>query len=233
MPTIVFASSKGGAGKTTATIILACELARQGEKKSIKVTLIDADPNQHTAKWALRKGCPTNINLIESVNEESIVDDIEKAENSSDFVLVDLEGTASMTVASAVSRADLVIALCQGSQDDADEAVKTIKLIKRQEKLLKRCIPCSVLFTRTSAAIQPRTYKHIVKEFELAKIDLFQSSLIDREAFRAIRSFGGSINDLDSKEVSSIDKAAENAHAFTQEVKIKLKHILNGEVGNE
>ena len=61
MPTIVFASSKGGAGKTTAAIILAAELARQGATKNIEVTLIDADPNQHSAKWALRDGCPSNI----------------------------------------------------------------------------------------------------------------------------------------------------------------------------
>ncbi len=46
MPVIVFASSKGGAGKTTAAIILASEPARH----STSVTLIDFDPNQHSAK---------------------------------------------------------------------------------------------------------------------------------------------------------------------------------------
>ncbi|WP_203250056.1 ParA family protein [Cysteiniphilum marinum] len=226
MPTIVFASSKGGAGKTTACIVLACELAIQGKSKGINVTLIDADPNQHTAKWALKGGRPENINLIENSNEETIIDDIEKAEETSEFVLVDLEGTASMAVASAISRADLVITMCQGSQDDADEAVKTIKLIKRQERLLNRKISFSVLFTRTNPAIRPRTYKHILSEFENAGIDLFDSSLIDREAFRAIRSFGGTVNDLNPKEVSSIDKAIENSQGFSQEVKRKLKAAL-------
>ncbi len=57
MPVIVFASSKGGAGKTTACVTLAGELARQGKDKNIKVSLIDADPNQHSAKWALKEGC--------------------------------------------------------------------------------------------------------------------------------------------------------------------------------
>ena len=219
MPTIVFASSKGGAGKTTAAIVLASELARQGAT----VTLIDVDPNQHTAKWAKKDGCPPNITMIENASEESIIDDIEDAETKSAFVLVDLEGTASMAVASAISRADLVITLCQGSQDDADEAAKTIKLINRQSKVLQRHIPFSVLMTRTNPAITPRTYRHIINEFRAAGVDLFKCSLIDREAFRAIRSFGGIVNDLDPQEVSGIDKAAANAHEYAAEVIEKLK----------
>jgi chromosome partitioning protein len=225
MPTIVFASSKGGAGKTTAAIVLASELARQGTG----VTLIDVDPNQHTAKWALRDGCPSNISLVQNATEESIIDDIEDAEAKSAFVLVDLEGTASMAVASAISRADLVITLCQGSQDDADEAAKTIKLINRQSKVLQRHIPFSVLMTRTNPAITPRTYRHIVNEFQAADVDLFACTLIDREAFRAIRSFGGIVNDLDPKEVSGIDRAAANARAYAAEVIAKLRSVSRAE----
>lgn len=223
MTTIVFASSKGGAGKTTAAIILASELARQGGAKGIGVTLIDADPNQHSAKWALKDGCPNNIKLLQNADEESILDAIDQGEQQSAFVLIDLEGTASIAVASAISRADLVITLCQGSQDDADEAVRTIKLIKKQSRVLRRIIPFSILMTRTNPAIRPRTLRHIISEFETAGVDLFECSLIDREAFRAIRSFGGTVNDLNTKEVSGIDKAANNALEFAEEVKRKLK----------
>ena len=161
MPTIVFASSKGGAGKTTAAIVLASELAQH----NTSVTLIDADPNQHSAKWAQKDGCPSNIKLVEKSTEETIIDDIDNAQEQTAFVLVDLEGTASMAVASAISRADLVITLCQGSQDDADEAAKTIKLVNRQAKVLNRSIPFAGLMTRTNPAITPRTLKHIINEF--------------------------------------------------------------------
>jgi len=229
MPTIVFASSKGGAGKTTAAILLASELASQGLKKNIRLTLIDADPNQHSAKWANRAGCPENIQLIEHVDEESIIDAIEQGEAQSQFVLIDLEGTASVAVANAISCADLVITLCQGSQDDADEAVKTIKLIKRQARVLGRAIPFSVLMTRTHPAITPRTYKHILKQFEEAGVDLFKTSLIDREAFRAIRSFGGILKDLPKKEVSGLENAVKNTKAFAAEVIQKLKAMTPSE----
>ncbi len=223
MPVIVFASSKGGAGKTTACVTLAGELARQGKDKNIKVSLIDADPNQHSAKWALKDGCPENIELIQNSNEEKILDDIDNAEENGGFVLVDLEGTASMTVAHAITRAHLVIALCQGSQDDADEAAKTIKLIRRQEKALQRKISYSVLFTRTNPAITPRGLKAILQDFRDADIDVFKTSLIDREAFRAVRSFGGIVNDLPKKEVSGIENASKNAQEYANEVKLKLK----------
>ena len=221
MPIIVFASSKGGAGKTTAAIVLASELAQH----NTSVTLIDADPNQHSAKWAMKDGCPSNIKLVEKSTEETIIDDIDNAQEQTAFVLVDLEGTASMAVASAISRADLVITLCQGSQDDADEAAKTIKLVNRQAKVLNRSIPFAVLMTRTNPAITPRTLKHIMNEFRDAGVDIFKTSLIDREAFRAIRSFGGTVNDLDPRQVSGIDKATANAHALAVEVIERIKGI--------
>jgi len=219
MPVIVFASSKGGAGKTTAAIVLASELSRH----NTNVTIIDADPNQHSAKWAKKTGRPENIILVEKSTEETIIDDIDNAHEKTAFVLVDLEGTASMAVASAISRADLVITLCQGSQDDADEAAKTIKLVNRQGKVLNRTIPFAILMTRTNPAITPRTLKFIMSEFEAAGVEIFKTSLIDREAFRAIRSFGGTINDLDPKQVSGIEKAASNAHALATEVIGKIR----------
>lgn len=222
MPTIVMASSKGGAGKTTASVLLTGELARQGLEKGIGVTLIDGDPNQHSAKWAKKPGCPENIVLIENANEENIVDEIEAAEAATPFVIVDLEGTASMAVANAISRADMVIIMCQASQDDIDEAVKTIKLIKRQEKVLRRDIYYSVLFTRTSAAIITNTFKYVTSEFEKAGVDMFKTQIMEREAFKAIRSYGGIVNDLEVGSKVANVKAAENVKSLVNEIKHRL-----------
>ena len=113
MPVIVFASSKGGAGKTTAAVTLAGELARQGSNKNIGVSLIDADPNQHSAAWAKLDGKLENIELFDNVTEDNILDVIEQAEKKTPFVIVDLEGVASSAVIGAISRADLVIIPCQ------------------------------------------------------------------------------------------------------------------------
>ena len=47
MPVIVTASSKGGAGKSTLTLVLAQALDAMGAT----VTIIDADPNRPLVRW--------------------------------------------------------------------------------------------------------------------------------------------------------------------------------------
>jgi chromosome partitioning protein len=230
MATIVFASSKGGAGKTTAAVILACELARQGAAKGFQIAMIDADPNQHSAAWANKEGRPENIQLIENATEENILDAIDEAENKAAFVIVDLEGVASSAVIGAVSRADLVVIPCQPSQNDAKEAVKTIKTIQYSARVAGRKIPFAVLFTRLSAAIITKTGKYLAAEFDGAGVDLFECSLIDREAFKSVFSYGGTVNGLEGstkREQESIKKAADNAKIFAEEVKRKLKTSID------
>lgn len=227
MSVIVFASSKGGAGKTTACVVLACELARQGIEKNIDISLIDADPNQHSAAWAKIDGKPKNIRLYENVTEENILDVIDQAQEQTPFVLVDLEGIASSAVVGAISRADLVIVPCQASQNDAREAVKTIKTIKYGEKISRRVIPFAVMFTRLSAAIQTKTSKHLTQSFDDAGIEILNCSLIDREAFKSIFSFGGSVNTLatnNKREQISLNKAAINSESYAEEIKRLLKN---------
>ena len=103
MPVIVFASSKGGAGKTTSALVLATELEAIGAA----VTLIDTDTNKPLSRWSTRPNKPGGITVISDISEETIIQTIEAAAQTTSFVIVDLEGTASMMVAFAVSRADL------------------------------------------------------------------------------------------------------------------------------
>jgi chromosome partitioning protein len=219
MPTIVFASPKGGVGKSTSAVILATELARRG----VGVTVIDADPNRPVSYWARRPGSPDCLSVLSDISEANIIDAIEEASGKSAFVIVDLEGTASMTVAYAISRADLAIIPTQGSQLDAAEAARAVKLIRQQERAFSRQIPYAVLFTRTSAAIRPRTLQHIREEFQTHEVPAFETQMHEREAFRAIFSFGGTLESLDASQVSNLPAAIANARAFAGEVIAKLR----------
>lgn len=218
MPTIVFASPKGGAGKSTSAVLLATELASRGAT----VTVIDADPNKPLSQWSKRAGKPDTLTLIADVKEDSIIDTIEKAATESTFVIVDLEGTASMTVGYAMSRADLVIVPTQGSHLDAAEAVKAVRLVRAQEKAFGKKIPFSILFTRTSTAIRPRTLVSIESEFGTQNIPMFDVQIHERDAFRAIFAFGGSLTGLDPAQVSNLPAAINNARVFAAEVISKL-----------
>jgi chromosome partitioning protein len=152
-----------------------------------------------------------------------VIDAIEGAAARVPFVIVDLEGTASLTVAYAISRADLVIIPSQGSQLDAAEAAKAVRLIRQQEKAFVRRIPHAVLFTRTSAAIRPRTLQHIRGEFEAHGVPSLQTQMHEREAFRAIFSFGGTIDGLNAAQVSGLEGAVKNVRGFAAEVVAMLR----------
>ena len=223
MPVIAFVSSKGGAGKTTSAVLLATELAGKGAS----VTIIDADPNKPVSRWASRPGKPLTLNVLADVTEETIVDEIDRAATRSTFVVVDLEGTASMMVGFAMSRADLVVIPTQGSLLDAAEAVKAVKLLRIQERAFRRRIPAAILFTRTSPAIRPRTLTNIEQQFAASDVPVLRSHLHERDAYKALFVFGGPLSGLDPGEVRNVSSAIVNARAFAQEVLTMLKSTAN------
>jgi chromosome partitioning protein len=226
MPTIAFANSKGGVGKSTSAALLASELAVRGAS----VTIIDADPNQPVSRWGKKPGRPDNLIVVSDVTEENLIDAIEDAAHATAFVIVDLEGTASLMVAQAMSRADLVIIPMKGSALDAMEAIKVIKFIRRQERGYNRAIPFAVLFTQTNPAIRPRTLKSIESDLLKQDIPLFDTPIHERDAYRAVFSFGGTLYTLQGDLVRNIPAAAKNVRDFTAEVIAKLTPVRPVEV---
>ena len=219
MPVIAFSSPKGGAGKTTAATLLATVLAGHGAS----VAVIDADPNKNVVDWAKLPGKPASLSVIGEVGEENIVDAIEEAAAAAAFVIVDLEGAANLMVGYAISMADFVVIPVQGSQLDAKQAARQIRLIASQERISGRSIPFAVLLTRVSPAIQPKTQRHIEDRFRELKVPVLKTRLYDREAFRAIFSFGGSVASLADKGVSNLSAAIRNADEFSAEIVGKLR----------
>lgn len=219
MPTIVFATPKGGSGKSTSAVLLATELAASGAA----VTIIDADPNRPVARWGQLPGRPASLNVIADVSERTIVRVIEEQAARTTFVIVDLEGTASRMIPYAMSRADLVIIPTRGSVLDAVEAVAAIREVKQQEEAFRIRIPAAILFTCTSAALRPRTLSSIEGEFATNGVPVLKTRLHDREAFRALFSYGGTLAGLNSASVRNIPTAIENAQAFAQEIVALLR----------
>jgi chromosome partitioning protein len=218
MPTIAFISPKGGVGKTTAALLLASQLAR-----GAKVSVIDADPNHPIASWAKGTALPDNLSIVADVDEDNILDRIEEAAASTPFVIVDLEGTAAKIVLLAVSQADLVVIPMQGSQLDAEQASRAIRVLKQHEKMTGRAVPYGVLLSRTSPIIRTRTMGHIQEGLSDAGVPMFTTQLHEREAFRAIFSFRQTLEALDPREVANLDKAIVNAEQFAVEVIERLR----------
>ena len=219
MPVISFANPKGGAGKTTTALLAATQLAENGAT----VTIIDADPERWISQWATLPGKPDQIRILSDVSEDSIADVIEAESAQSQFVIVDLEGTASLMVAHAIGFSDFVVIPLQGSSMDAKGGAKILRLIASQSRLARRDIPHAVVLTRTSAAVRSRSLKNIAAELDEARVPLFETAIVERAAYRDLFDFGGTLSALDNQQTANVQKAIENAREFTGELVRKLR----------
>ena len=131
MPVIAIANPKGGAGKSTTALVLATTLAAEGAT----VTVLDCDPNRPIAGW--RSGESENpLQVIGDITESTILTRLDKERVSRQFVIVDLEGTASRLTSRALSRAQLVVIPIQASATDAEMAAKAIQLVREEEQAM-------------------------------------------------------------------------------------------------
>jgi chromosome partitioning protein len=138
-------------------------------------------------------------------------------------VVVDLEGTASKIVIYAISQADFVIIPAQGSQLDANEASRAIRVVLQSAKMTGKAKPYAVLLTRTSPLIRTRGLAHIQNGLIDAGIPVLETELNERDAFKAVFSFQQTLDGLSAAEVPNLDKAKLNVWEFVQEVVERLK----------
>lgn len=224
MPTIVFGNPKGGSGKTTSALVFGMRVALQG----VPVTFIDADPEKWITAWGKMPNRPDNIDIISEVSEDSIIDLIIDLDQEGRFVIVDLEGTASLMASNAVSLASLVVIPAQGTPMDAKGGAKIIKLLKGQGRIQGREIPHCVVFTRTNPAMTTRTLKNIESQYTSAGINVLATKLVERAAYRELTAFGGTLETLPKNQVSNIDKAIHNADQYSNEIIRALKSAIGG-----
>jgi chromosome partitioning protein len=229
MPVITFANSKGGSGKTTSALLLACALAEQKP-----TTIIDADPRHPVTTWGEMEGKPENLTVVTNESERTILDEIENAASQDPFVIVDLEGTGSRLMSYAISQSDLVIIPLKEQQQDALAALDVIQEIHRDMKAAHRKIPYAVLFTQSKVVAKSRTARHIANQFRAnPKIDTFNIEIFERDAFAAIFTIGGTVRDLSASKVSNVDKAVSNVEGFRDEVVQKLRDLQKSQTVSE
>jgi chromosome partitioning protein len=215
MPNVAFISPKGGAGKTTAALLLALGLAERGQR----VAIIDSDPNKPLVRWA---GLPERPELI-SVHAAPTIPDIrdaarEAARRDPDWIIVDTEGSERGAMVFSSLRFDLVLTPVSGSQLDLHEAVKAAEMVRSLGRRSGKALPHRAVLTRIPAAIRPRTLKSVVAQLREAEVRILPTALIDKEAFRALFHLGGGFEVLMRDGVGGADAARLNAWCFVSDV---------------
>lgn len=217
MPAISVANPKGGAGKTTLTFVLACELARSGAS----VAVIDADPNAIIAGWARKRaeqGQGAPFEIIAGPKESELVRLIDHYTASHDFVLIDLEGTASRMTSRALARSHLVLIPFNLSPIDAELAANAVSLIQEEAEALGRDIPFRLVRSRDNAAMQTKTARRIVAAIDEAELPLLPVGLVERAAFRDVFDFAATLEELDEATTSGVPAARTNAYDMARAV---------------
>jgi chromosome partitioning protein len=213
MPIIVVASSKGGAGKSTLTLVLAQALEAIGAT----VTIVDADPNRPIVRWKSGKS-KSAVEVVGDVTEATIIRTIREHSAHRQFVIVDLEGTANRLVSRAITQADLVLIPLQASGLDSNEAGRAVQLIREEEEALDgRTIPFRIVMTRTSPLIMTKIEKGIIQAVADAEIPRLEVRLNERQPYKAIFVNRLTLAELPA-EVTGVEGAIENADRLAAEV---------------
>jgi len=202
-------SPKGGAGKTTLTLVLAGEIARRGKR----VALIDADPNTPLVRW-LQKDCgPELITVIEDGNEDgsTIADTIEKAQEIADFVIVDTEGTNNLRANNACSFSDMVIVPVQSSTDDMLEGIKGIEFVNQASRMARREIPSLIVRTIIDPAITDREEKVVASALKTLGHNVCDTKLMRRSAYKTLKTLGTTLYTFEKDEAAGLEKAKLNS----------------------
>lgn len=211
---ISMASAKGGVGKTSLTIGLATELALQG----VRVTILDADLNQHSSAF----GTKANIDgfeVIGDVNESTVLARI-KAAHSSDLVIVDLPGGSSLLALKAMQRSHLVLIPAQMSLFDARDAMRTVSQVDDAGEPLDRVIPRAVVWSRVPPGFESLAAKKVREYIEGQGVPILRSRMMQRAAMLEMVLTGQAISQLDPG-----SKAAEDLLAIATEIMDRLQTL--------
>ncbi len=214
MPVITFANTKGGAGKTTAVLLLATELARMGHR----VTVLDADPQYWMSRWYELSQPLPRLTVVPYVTQASIDRHLEEKRAATDYFLIDLPGARSPLLAKAIGLSDHVLIPIQGCAMDAQGGAHVLELLQYLDFKLGLKVPHSVVLTRVNSMVTTRALLAVKGLLAQRHVDVLNTPIIERSAFRDVFDCGGTLYTMSSDRVSNLDKARENARLYAEEI---------------
>jgi chromosome partitioning protein len=224
---VAFISPKGGAGKTTAALVLALGLVERGAR----VAVIDSDPNRPLVHWALLPGRPEALSIHPAPTLQDVADAFREARRRTpDWIILDTEGSVRGAMAFAALRPELIVTPLTGSQLEANQAFKAAEMVREFDRRGDRGVVHRCLLTRIPAAIRPRSLRAIVEQLRAQRIELLPTALLEKEAFRALFSVGGGFAGVEAAGVGGVAAARKNADAYVEAV-LELFSGGRGEAG--
>ena len=198
---------KGGVGKTTIALHLACYFAR-----TRKTLLIDGDPQESAATWAAwrrdmkQEPNPTTIRL----KGTAILDEGITLSESHEHTVIDAGGRDGAGMRNALLMAERVIIPIGHSGFDAavlDEFLERIK----EAKAFNRGLQCAVLFNRLHAKANMQELYDFIEE---RGVPMFEQHIGERRVYSKAVSEGLTVEEYKPK----VAAATHELRKFYEEV---------------
>jgi len=196
MRVIVFASQKGGSGKTTLSGHIAVEAHRRGAGP---VALIDTDPQGSLAKWWNVRKDPQPA-FVQSVFS-NLFQDLDHARNEGfRLVVIDTPPAVTRAISEVVSFADLVVLPTRPSPHDMRAVGPTVDIVEARGKQMIFVVNAATARARitSEAAIALSQHGTVAPAVIHQRVD-FAASMIDGRTVMEIDPGGRS-----AKEVSAL-----------------------------
>jgi chromosome partitioning protein len=181
---VVFASQKGGSGKTTLSGHIAVEAERSGDGP---VALIDTDPQGSLAKWWNARAASTPAFAQASLEElDACLDHLKSL--GFKLIVVDTPPAVTQTIAHVVARADLVVVPTRPSPHDLRAVGPTVDIAESLGKPLVFVVNSATARTRITSETAVALSQHgVVAPVTLHHRVDFAASMIDGRTVGDIR----------------------------------------------
>jgi chromosome partitioning protein len=211
--TIVLAGQKGGVGKSTVAVCLAAEAVR----RSMKVLLVDADPQGTARTWAevateAGRPAPSIVAMGATMHRDRQLSDIGEP---FDLVLIDCPPRLGDIQRSALMVADIVILPCGPAAAEAWALASSLELVT-DARGVRPELAAYILITRT----QRRTSiaKSAREVLEPSGLPVLQTELGYRVAYQEALATGQGVTTYAAR-----DPAAAEVKALLDEVLVIAK----------
>lgn len=211
MRVVSLLNRKGGVGKST----IACQLARGIQLTGQDVLIVDTDAQGTASDWA--ESGDKDTPLVVKIDRATLEDDIPKAGQQYDVVIIDGAAKAERMNVSAVKASDLVLIPIQPSAVDIWPVKETVEIIKTRQEATGRPQGAFVISRAITGTNLASSVGDVLDGLELPLLD---ARTHQRVAYAEAMGKGVGVMDLVGK-----DKAASEVEAMTSEVLDILEQI--------